>query len=187
MPWRRLQRALDRLFGRGVSSKADAPASSPDHEYQEPVREQVVGQTLVGIAHSPYSAPEFIIEGIGPARFRTHYLTLSNGLVLDLFVAEVLTTSLPRKLMKGETSGLPPRELIGRCIIAVDRDHESSPLVILEGWLFLKDGHDGCYGNPLLAGRLEECYTVDQLSKFVDYWDEKPASPERGNDPKGQG
>jgi hypothetical protein len=71
-----------------------------------PRREIIVGQTLVGIAHSPYSRPCFVIEGIGPARFRTHHLSLANCVVLDLCTVELLVASLPGRVTPGERSGL---------------------------------------------------------------------------------
>jgi hypothetical protein len=141
---------------------------------EQPLRELMVGQPLVGIAHSPYSEPEFVLEGIGPAHFRAHYLSLANGVVLDLFTVERFVAALPAEVMPGETSGLAPRELLGRHVAAVARDDEYSTVVILEGGLFLKDNNDGCYGNPLLAGRLRECYTEEELGEFLDYWSEHP-------------
>ncbi len=140
----------------------------------EPRRELLIGQQLVGIAHSPYSEPVFILEGIGPARFRFHYLSLANGIVLNLFTAELFATSLPVDVMPGETMGLAPGEVLGRRVVAAARDDWYSTILIFEGGLFLKDNNDGCYGNPLLAGRLSECYTEEELGEFLDYWNEQP-------------
>ncbi|HWE40262.1 MAG TPA: hypothetical protein VG406_27165 [Isosphaeraceae bacterium] len=147
----------------------------------EPRPDLILGQPLVGIAHSPYSEPEFILEGIGPARFRTHYLSLANGVVLNLFTAELFVTSLPADVMPGETSGLAPLEVLGRRVVTVARDDVYATIddvyatiIVLEGGLFLKDNNDGCYGNPLLAGRLSECYTQEGLGEFLDYWSEQP-------------
>ncbi|HWE40486.1 MAG TPA: hypothetical protein VG406_28320 [Isosphaeraceae bacterium] len=144
---------------------------------EQPPRDRVVGQPLVGIAHSTYSEPEFIVEGIGPASFRVHYLLLGNGLVLDLFIAELTVASLPDGATPGETDGIAPGELLGRRIAAVVRDETGAVLVILDGAIFLKDANDGFYGNPLLAGRLEEHYTKAERVSFVDYWTDRPASP----------
>jgi hypothetical protein len=33
----------------------------------------------------------------------------------------------------------------------------------------LKDGNDGCTGNPLIAGRVAEWYSQDGLREFLDY------------------
>jgi hypothetical protein len=93
--------------------------------------------------------------------------------VLDLFTAELFTTALPADATPGETSGLEPRELLGRRVVAVARDDVYSTVIVLEGGLFLKDDNDGCYGNPLLAGRLVECYTEEGLGGFTDYWSEQ--------------
>ncbi len=141
---------------------------------QEPTRAQVVGQTLIAVCHSAYSKPEFILQGIGPASFRTHFLSLSNGCVLDLFVAELMLSTLPDAAMPGETDGLAVRELIGRPVEAVVKDDTSSVLVVLNEGIFLKDANDGVYGNPLLAGFLSEHYKADELRLFVDYWTEEP-------------
>jgi hypothetical protein len=139
-------------------------------------RESVVGQPLVAIAHSPYSRPEFIVQGIGPASFRSHYLTLGNGSVLELPTAELTVAALPDEPMPGETAGVPAGELIGRRVHAVALDDTESVLVILEGGIFLKDANDGFYGNPLLAGHLSDHYTEAELASFVDYWNGKPCS-----------
>ena len=99
-------------------------------------------------------------------------------MVLDLFTAELLASSLPAEVLPAKTSGLAPGELLGRRVVAVARDHQYSTVVILEGGLFLKDNNDGCYGNPLLAGRLNDCDTAGQLGEFLDYWAERPLSLE---------
>jgi len=141
---------------------------------EPPQREQVIGQTIVGITHSPYSEPVSIREGIGPASFRSHYVTLTNGIVLDLFTAELLITVLPAETMPGETTGLPLQEVLGRRIVAVARDDVYGVILILEGGLYLKDDNDGFYGNPMLAVRLDEHYTSEELKTFLDYWSEQP-------------
>jgi hypothetical protein len=137
---------------------------------EQPSRDSVVGERLVRIAHSQYSTPEFVVEGIGPASFRSHYLTLSNGLVLDAFTPDIAIASLPLNAMPGETAGIPPDALIGRAVAAVVRDDTESTLVILDGGIFLKDANDGFYGNPLQAGRLTDHYSELELSNFTDYW-----------------
>lgn len=136
---------------------------------------RVIGQPLVDIAHSAYSEPEFVIDGIGPASFRSHFLILANGIVLDLFTAELTVVSLPGKVFPGETSGIMPSALIGLRVVAVVRDDTQSVLVILEGGIFLKDANDGVYGNPLLAGRLVDHYTHRELAGFIDDWSGEPA------------
>jgi hypothetical protein len=143
---------------------------------EEPTKEQVVGQVLIGIGHSAYTEPEFIVEGIGPASFRSHYLTLGNGLVLDFFTAMITVASHPDEMMPSETVGIPLSELIGRRIIGLVRDDTHSALVVLDDDIFLKDDNDGFYGNPLLAGRLRKHYTAAELAQFIDYWSEHPAS-----------
>ena len=148
----------------------------------EPQPDLILGQRLVGIAHSLYSEPEFILEGIGPARFRTHYLSLANGVVLDLFTAELFATILPSSLMPGETLGLAIGEVLGRRVVAVARDDEHSTVILLEGGLFLKDNNDGCLGNPLVAGRLGECYPREGLAGFRDYWSDEPLGLRGGQD-----
>lgn len=148
---------------------------------EQPPKERVVGQSLVGIVHSPYSEPEFIVEGIGPASFRSHYLTLGNGLVLDLFIAELTVGSLPGEAMPGETDGIALGELLGRVVTAVVLDNTASVLLVLDN-IFLKDANDGIYGNPLLAGRLAENYTEAEQASFVDYWTGQPVSLEANAD-----
>jgi hypothetical protein len=141
----------------------------------QPVRDLTIGQLLVAIAHSSYSEPVFVVEGIGPASFRAHYLTLGNGIILDLFTAEIFVASLPEITMPGETEGMPVDQIVGRRIVEVVQDDEASSLIILEGGIFLKDDNDGFYGNPLRAGLIGAHYSVTELAKFVDYWDETPA------------
>jgi hypothetical protein len=87
-----------------------------------PKPDRTLGQTLVGIAHSPCSKPEFLLEGIGSARFRAHYLTLANGLVLDLFTAGLLVMCLRVDVRSGETFGIAPADLLGRRLVGVARD-----------------------------------------------------------------
>lgn len=137
-------------------------------------RECVVGSKLIDLRHSAYSKPRFILDGIGPAQFRSHFLFLDNGTILDLFTAEITTVSPPTDTMPGETLGKPIEDLLGRKIIALARDDVSSSLVILEDDLFLRDENDGCCGNPLLAGKLHEEYRIEQLGQIVDYWTEVP-------------
>lgn len=137
-------------------------------------QDRIVGSKLVQVCHSAYSEPMFIVEGIGPAQFRSHFLFLDNGIVLDLFIAEITMASPPAELMPGETVGRPLTDLLGRRIVALARDGASSSLVVLEGNLFLRDANDGCYGNPLLAGNLHEEYSAQDLAQLVDYWTEAP-------------
>src|SRR5688572_10721435 len=105
---------------------------------REPDRTAMIGQTVVGIAHTPYSKPEFIVQGIGPASFRGHFVTLGNGITLDLFTAEITIASLPVESMAGETEGISFAQIIGRRIVEVVHDHVASSLIILEGGIFLK-------------------------------------------------
>lgn len=136
-------------------------------------KEHVIGVRLIDVRHSHYSEPRFIVEGIGPAAFRSHFLLLQTGIVLDLFTAEITLAVLPAETMPGETMGIPLKELLGRRITAVVFDDVLSSLVVLEGMYFLKDANDGFYGNPLLAGKLKEDYSAEELSGFVDYWTEE--------------
>lgn len=143
----------------------------------EPVqREQILGKELLGICHSQYSQPEFVLEGIGPATFRSHFLSLSNGLILDLFTAEITCGSIPPDSMPGESSGLPMNELIGRRVAAVLRDDVYRTAVVLEGGIFLVHGNDGAYGNPLITGYLDRyseftnSYARGGNEYFTDYW-----------------
>ena len=139
-----------------------------------PSREQVIGEAIIGIAHSKYSEPEFIAQGIGPASFRSHYLILSNDLVLDLFRAELTLASLPDEAMAGDTEDLAVGELLGRRITAVVWDDTGGALVIVDGNIFLQDAVGGFYGNPLLAGHLEEHYSEAERASFTDYWTGEP-------------
>ncbi|MDB5336996.1 MAG: hypothetical protein JWN70_2615 [Planctomycetaceae bacterium] len=135
-----------------------------------PARDSIVGVPLVAISHSPYSEPQFIVEGIGPASFRMHYLSLGNGIVLDLNVSSELTTSsIPANATAGETDGIQPQELLGRPITAVVLDDVGAILVILDGNIFLKDA---CWfeGNPLWAGIISEHFTPEEREQFTDYW-----------------
>jgi hypothetical protein len=61
-----------------------------------PTREQVLGAPITRIGHSNYSKPEFVIDGIGPASFRSHFVLLDSGLVLDLSTAEHKELTGPR-------------------------------------------------------------------------------------------
>ena len=142
----------------------------------EPLRESTIAKPLVAIAHSAYTKSEFIVEGIGPASFRAHYITLANGITLNLFTAEITVVMLPESIMPGETDGMLSHEIIGRRVIELVRDDMHGSLIILEGNVFLKDDNDGFYGNPLVAGLLSEHYTCAKLSLFTDYWSRQPAS-----------
>jgi hypothetical protein len=137
--------------------------------------QHIIDAKLIGVEHSHYSAPTFIVEGIGPAAFRSHFLLLETGIVLDLFTSEITLATLRHETMPGETIGIPLNELLGLRITALVLDDALSSLVILDGIFFLKDANDGFYGNPLLAGKLKEGYSAEELSGFVDYWTEEPA------------
>jgi hypothetical protein len=139
-----------------------------------PTREQVLGARITRIGHSNYSKPEFVIEGIGPASFRSHYVVLDNGLVLDLFTAKVTLSAETAIRMIGETEGVPIEQLIGRSITDVWRDDVFSCILILDGSLYLKDANDGAYGNPLHAGVISDDYSESDMTEFVDYWTENP-------------
>ena len=139
-----------------------------------PTREQVVGARIIRIGHSNYSKPEFVIEGIGPASFRSHYVVLDNGLVLDLFTAELTFSDETAIQMNGETDGLPVQQLIERSITDVWRDDVFSCILILDNSLYLKDANDGVYGNPLHAGVITLEYSESNIAEFVDYWTAKP-------------
>lgn len=139
-----------------------------------PTREQVLGARIVRIGHSSYSKPQFVIEGIGPASFRSHYVVLDNGLVLDLFTAQLTLSDETAIQMIGETDGLPVQQLIGRLITDVWRDDVFSCILILDNSLYLKDANDGAYGNPLHAGVITLDYSESDIGEFVDYWTENP-------------
>ena len=139
----------------------------------ELTRQEVIGAKVHGIGHSKDSDPEWIVEGIGPAVFRSHYVTLDSGLVLDLFTAE-LSRAAPSDIeVKGVTVGIPVRELTGRTITAVACDDAGSILLILNDELYMRDANDGFTGNPLEAGRLAD-YTDEERAEFIDYWTEQP-------------
>jgi hypothetical protein len=137
-------------------------------------REQILGMTLIDVRHSPFSAPTFIVEGIGPARFRSHFLLLENEITLDLFTAEINVVALPDDSTPGETTGIPLAQLLGKKIVALARDGVSSSVVILEGGVCLRDANDGFYGNPLVASVLREQYSDEELAELVDYWTGTP-------------
>jgi hypothetical protein len=137
-------------------------------------RERILGAAVAGVGHSRYSEPTSIIEGIGPARFRSHYITLDSGLVLELSVAGVTVSNPACVEMQGESEGIAPQELIGRRVTALFRDDLFAPIIVLDDTVFLKDDNDGCYGNPLHAGYLKEEYSAEQVSQFVNYEDGCP-------------
>lgn len=139
-----------------------------------PNREQVIGARITRIGHSKYSEPEFVMKGIGPASFRSHYLVLDNGLVLDLFTAEITLAEEGDIQMIGQTDGVPIEQLIGRSITNVWRDDVFSSIVVLDHRLYLKDANDGAYGKPLHAGLISADYSANAVSQFVDYWTEEP-------------
>ena len=144
-----------------------------------PTREQVLGARITQIGHSNYSKPEFVIEGIGPASFRSHYVLLDNGLVLDLFTAELTLSDETSIQMIGETDGVPIEQLIGKAITDVWRDDVFSCILILDDSLYLKDANDGAYGNPLHAGVIYDEYSECDIAEFVDYWTEEPIQRDR--------
>jgi hypothetical protein len=144
-----------------------------------PTREQVLGAQIIRIGHSKYSKPEFVIEGIGPASFRSHYVVLDNGLVLDLFTAELTLSDETAIQMIGETDGVPVEQLIGKSITDVWRDDVFSCILILDDSLHLKDANDGAYGNPLHAGVISDEYSECDTAEFVDYWTEEPIQWDR--------
>jgi len=144
-----------------------------------PTREQVLGAQIIRIGHSKYSKPEFVIEGIGPASFRSHYVVLDNGLVLDLFTAELTLSDETAIQMIGETDGVPVEQLIGKSITDVWRDDVFSCILILDDSLYLKDANDGVYGNPLHAGVISVDYSESDMAEFVDYWTEQPIQSDR--------
>ncbi len=144
-----------------------------------PAREQVLGARISRIGHSNYSKPEYVIEGIGPASFRSHYVMLDNGLVLDLFTAELTLSDETAMQMIGETDGLPIDQLIGRAITDVWRDDVFSCILILDDSIYLKDANDGAYGNPLHAGMVAVEYSECEITQFVDYWTEEPIQWDR--------
>lgn len=144
-----------------------------------PTREQVLGARITRIGHSSYSKPEFVIEGIGPASFRSHYVVLDNGLVLDLFTAELTLADVSEIQMAGETEGVPVEQLIGKSITNVWRDDVFSCILILDDTLYLKDANDGAYGNPLHAGVVSDEYSERDIAEFVDYWTESPIQWDR--------
>lgn len=120
-----------------------------------------------------------MIEGIGPASFRSHYVVLDNGHVLDLFTAELTLSDETAIQMTGETDGVPIAQLIGKTITDVWRDDVFSCILIIDDSLYLKDANDGAYGNPLHAGVISVEYSESDMPQFVDYWTEKPIQWDR--------
>ncbi|XZE21628.1 hypothetical protein SH449x_001532 [Pirellulaceae bacterium SH449] len=142
-----------------------------------PSRDQIIGFRMIRIGHSHYSEPQFVIEGIGPATFRSHFVELENGLVLDLFTAYLSIASAEEMLSPAETEGIPASDLMSKTVTAVYRDDVFSTLLVLDDLFYLRDANDGCYGNPLRAGVIHEDYTPRELSEFLDYWTEQPIKP----------
>lgn len=134
-------------------------------------REDIIGTRITEIGHSAYTEPEFVVEGIGPAQFRAHYLRLDSGIVLDLFTAEILISNANAFEVPAETDGIPPERLIGRKVTDLKKDDSHRSLVILDDSIYLLDANDGFYSNPLRAGNLADDYTADQQAQFVDYWE----------------
>jgi hypothetical protein len=132
--------------------------------------DRIIGSRLLEIGHSTYSEPEFVLAGIGPAQFRSHYLRLDSGLVLDLFVADVSLADIDTFPMPGETTGIDASSMIGRRINSVLCDDSMSPIVVLDDGFYLRDANDGCYGNPLHAGRVDTDYDAEQRAAFTDFW-----------------
>jgi ribA/ribD-fused uncharacterized protein len=140
-------------------------------------RYAVVGATLQAVRHTPYYEPVFVVNGLGPASFRDHFLVLSTGIVVNLFVAEMTIVDLPAITTPGETTGIPVGELLGKRIVGVALDDVSSPIVVLEGNVYLKDDHDAFYSSPLVAAPIEEAYDAAARQVFVDHWTGKPFTP----------
>ena len=136
--------------------------------------DRILGTRLIEIGHSRYSEPEFIAEGLGPAVFRSHFLRIDSGLVLDLFTAEIMLAEIDSFPMPGETEGIAVAELIGRTITDVWRDNVCSPLIVLDKNIYLRDANDGVYGNPLRAGVILDDYSPDERNEFTNYWTELP-------------
>lgn len=136
-------------------------------------KDAVIGARIIEICHSPASEPQFVLEGIGPASFRSHFLRLESGLVVDLFVAEITRASISRLPCPGETDGIPIEDVIGRTITRVWRDDTHSCLVVLNGGIYLRDANDGVYGNSLYAGWVEQDYDHGARQEFTDYWTEE--------------
>ncbi len=134
-------------------------------------REDIIGAHLTEIGHSAYSEPEFVVEGIGPAQFRAHYLRLDSGLVLNLFTMDVFLAKVDDIEIPAQTDGIPPNELIGRQGTRLVKDESDFALVIMDDSIYLLDANDDFYGNPLRAGFLADDYTTDQQDQFVDYWE----------------
>ena len=144
-----------------------------------PTREQILNTRLLRVSHSQLSEPEFVLEGIGPAQFRSHFLLLDNGLVIDLFIAEMTLSSSDKMVVDGETDGIPVRDLLTRTITHVWNDDTLSCIVILDNDIYLKDANDGVYGNPLRAGYIYEDYKKSEIDEFTDYWNQSPINGDR--------
>ena len=137
-------------------------------------KRRILNSRLVEIGHSHLSKPKFVLQGIGPAEFRSHYLRLESGVVLDLFTAELSVESRDEMVCPGETDGIPVEDLIGRKVTGIWNDDTCSCIVILDNDVYLKDANDGVKGNPLRAGWIVEDYTDDQRQEFTDYWTDEP-------------
>ena len=118
-----------------ISRNAYAMANLP--------KRRILNSRLAEIGHSRSSKPEFALEGIGPAEFRSHYLRLESGVVLDLFTAELTVASGDAIVCAGETAGIPVEELVGRSVTGVWNDDTFSCIVILDNDIYLKDANDG--------------------------------------------
>ncbi|QDS92229.1 hypothetical protein FF011L_09660 [Roseimaritima multifibrata] len=137
-------------------------------------KQRILDSRLTQISHSHPTKPEFVLKGIGPAEFRSHYLRLESGVVLDLFTAELTVATSDEMVCAGETDGIPVDALIGRTVTGVWNDDTGSCIVVLDHEIYLKDSNDGAYGNPLRAGLIVNDYTEDQRLEFTDYWTEEP-------------
>ncbi len=136
---------------------------------ERPPKELVLGAILKEIRQSESSRPEWVVEGIGPASFRTHFLRLDTGIDLDLSVGGVTAAIRPPITRAGEVGGLRLGCVLGRRIIGLALDDCGAPLVVLEGGVFLKDVVD-FDGNVLLVERIATTYSRDELAQFRDYW-----------------
>ena len=150
--------------------RKNLPLGDLPHTMSELPQDRIIGSRLLEIGHSTYCEPEFVLAGIGPAQFRSHFLRLDSGLVLDLFVADVTLADIDTFPMPGETTGIDATSLIGRRISSILNDDSMSPIVVFDGGLYLRDANDGCYGNPLYAGHVETDYDAEQRAAFTDFW-----------------
>jgi hypothetical protein len=127
---------------------------------------QIIGKRLVKVLQNRWSKPEYIVEGIGPARYSKMVYELDNALQFESGWDELLPWNSSEDLIPLEIYGERNREYLGQSVteVVAGSQNEHAPSQV---YVILGNGTVLCSGYYLdLYGSANLVCGVDTLTEY---------------------